>query len=131
MKEKEPRFKVKKGRPRMKSPSHAYRIDQWRQHQDQPIQERVLRALKKIGVFSLLEYSEEDLKRSYHGTPAPCFGAGSIDSLHQCEKCKKEDAISEVEGFFKPNGKALGKDCFGIYCSCWILSWVNSLRKLN
>ena len=129
MTEKKTKFQVKRGRPRLVTSSHKYSPEQWRQHESQPVGEKVLRALKKLGVFPLLEYSEEDLSKSYHGTPSDCFGAGSIDSLLQCEKCQKEDAASEVEGFFKPSGKPLGKDAFGIYCSCWILSWVNSLRK--
>lgn len=127
-------LKLKRGRPRLRSPSHHYSISQWRAHQNQSIQEGVLKALKKLGVFPLLEYSPKDLNRSVHavhGVPPLCFGKGDIDTLPECKKCRDQDASSEVEGFYKPNGRVLGKNAFGIYCCCWILCWINSLRKLN
>jgi hypothetical protein len=125
-------LKAKRGRPRLKNPSHFYNLKQWKAHQsafshEQSDELGVLKALKKLGVFPLLEYSKKDLIKSVRGVTPSCFGKGLIDSLPKCEKCRNEDAVSEVQGFFTPDGADLGPNSYGIFCACWISSWVRRI----
>jgi hypothetical protein len=126
-------FKVKQGRPRSKNPSHQYTPKQRQQHQSENLEaNNTLRWLKRWGLFPLLNYSLEDLLRSVRGKKPDCFALGDWGILPLCKECEKKDATSPTEGFYDPRGgELLGKDPYGIYCACWIASWVHHLRTLK
>ena len=120
-------LKAKRGRPRMENPSHNYTVKQWEQHQSQPDELKTLKAIKKLGLSPLLAYSFQDLLKSVHGKKPKCFAKGDWDTLQKCEECKQRDATSEIVGFFDIDGREVGRDCFGIFTSCWIATWIHQL----
>ena len=122
-------LKIRKGRPRMKNPSHHYTVKQWEQHRNQPDKLGVLRVLKKMGLGSLFGYSFPDLLKSVHGKKPKCFAIGKIDTLPGCQKCIENDSISGAEGFFDLEGKEIGSDCYGIYSCCWISNWIREISQ--
>lgn len=122
-------LRVKRGRPRLKNPSHNYTLKQWEQHQSQPDDLKALEWIKKNGLSPLLIYSFQDLLKSVHGKKPKCFAKGNWNSLQACLACKERNSISKVQGFYDKNGKELGQDCYGIFTSCWIATWIHRLSE--
>ena len=119
-------------RPRMRNPSHKYSPSQWRAHQSAfkktPDEKKALIFIKKFGLSPLLTYSFPELLRSVKGRKPGCFAKGDWNILPGCQRCKEKDSTSKTEGFFDMWGRGIGKDAYGIFSCCNILSWVRHLQ---
>jgi hypothetical protein len=120
-------LKVKKGRPRMANPSHHYSLKQWAQHDQISNAQKALEWIKKNGLSVLLGYSFPNLLKTVYGKKPKCFAIGKINTLPGCQRCIEQDSISKTEGFFDLEGKELGPDAYGVYCACWISTWIKEI----
>lgn len=127
-------LKRKRGRPRMRRPSHRYTKAQWAQH-DAGVSDatKALAFMTKFCLTNLIEYPFEELLQTVHsngGEIPECF-ALNWEEFEECKTCKSMDADGPVEGFYDPKtGEELGRDSYGVYVSCWIASWAKCLREL-